>query len=480
MQILNSLKRNMNKIAVGYVATVIIYQLLCLLAPIKAFLYNTHLNEISSILALVGLCFWAWDVFNERIFLKAKYSYLLIATMAVLVISSIVYINYGISKSLKVLIWQVVQMLLIYPACKRIPKDSLKKLIRVIHEGMSILFVPAAIVSICQFVIYNGYYIEISGGEVRQGFQEGRLFGMFSDIYFASVFLLVMITASIYYAITSSNKLSRIAYIGESIIFFVYLVLSRTRSTMLGLLFSVLAFAIVYFKYLFDNKLKIKTAWLKNLLCVILVLLSVVSTKFVWDMTDKGFQQLQQVSLSDQTPEEIVTFHKESATRPDVSQKNISNHRFEIWSDYISVTSSNLKSIMLGNSPGNYMTVIKASHPDIYIVNYIYNNYPNMYEKGLIYDVHNAYLSIYAESGIIGTLVFGAFLLSCVFNISKRLLKKVKNLSPSLIATSIMIVSIMVSAFFDSDLFFRCTSTSVLFWFIMGYNMNILDNKDKG
>ena len=479
MQILNSLKRNMNKIVVGYVAVVIIYQVLCLIAPIKAFLYDTHLTGISSILALVGLCFWAWDVLNERIFLRARYSYLLVATLAILVISSILYINYGISKSLKVLIWQIVQMLLIYPVCKRIPRDSLKRLIRIIHEGISVLFVPAVIVSICQFVIYNGYYIEISGGEVRQGFQEGRLFGMFSDIYFASVFLLIMITASIYYAVISSNKFSRAAYIGESIIFFVYLVLSRTRSTMLGLLFSVLAFAVVYFKYFFDNKSKIEMTWLKNLLCVTLVLLSVISTKLVWDITDKGFQQLQQISLSDQAPEERITFHKESATRPDVSQKNISNHRFEIWSDYISVTSSNLKSIMLGNSPGGYMSVIKALHPDIYIVDYIYHNYPSMYEKGLIYDVHNAYLSIYAESGVIGTLAFGAFLLSCIFNILKRLLGKVKKLSPSLIATSIIIASIMISAFFDSDLFFRCTSTSVLFWFIIGYNINALDRENK-
>ena len=159
MQILNSLKRNMNKIVVGYVAVVIIYQVLCLIAPIKAFLYDTHLNGISSILALVGLCFWAWDVLNERIFLRARYSYLLVATLAILVISSILYINYGISKNLKVLIWQVVQMLLIYPVCKRIPRDSLKRLIRIIHEGISVLFVPAVIVSICQFVIYNGYYI---------------------------------------------------------------------------------------------------------------------------------------------------------------------------------------------------------------------------------------------------------------------------------------------------------------------------------
>lgn len=479
MQILNSLKRNMNKIVIGYVAAVIIYQVLCLIAPIKAFLYDTHLNGISSMLALIGLCFWVWDILDERIFLKAKYSYLLIATLTVLIISSIVYINYGISKSLKVLIWQIVQMLLIYPACKRIPKDSLKKLICTIHKGMSILFVPAAIVSICQFIIYNGYYIEISGGEVRQGFQEGRLFGMFSDIYFASVFLLIMITASIYYAVITSNKFLRIAYICESVIFFIYLVLSRTRSTMLGLLFSVLVFAIVYFRYFFDNKSRIKISWVKNLLCVVLVLLSVISTRLVWNMTDKGFQQLQQLPFSNETTQGPVIIHKESATRTDVSQKNISNHRFEIWSDYINVTSSNLKSIILGNSPGNYMTVIKELHPDIYIVNYIYNNYPGMYEKGLIYDVHNAYLSIYAESGIIGTLVFGAFLVSCVFSISKRLLKKVKNLSPALIATSIMIVSIMISAFFDSDLFFRCTSTSVLFWFIMGINMNILDSKDK-
>ncbi len=479
MQILNSLKRNMNKIVIGYVASVIIYQILCLLTPIRAFLYNIHLGAISSLLALVGLCLWVWDVLDERIFLKAKYSYLLIATLTVLIISSIVYINYGISKNVKVVIWQIVQMLLIYPACRRIPKDSLKKLIYTIYKGISILFVPAAIVSICQFIIYNAYNIEVNGSVFRQGLQEGRLFGMFSDIYFASVFILIMFTASIYYAVITSNKFLRIAYIFESVVFFIYLVLSRTRSTMLGLLFSVLVFAIVYFRYFFDNKSRIKISWIKNLLCVVLVLLSVISTRFVWNITDKGFQQLQQLPFSDETSQGPVIPHKESATRTDISQKNISNHRFEIWSDYINVTSSNLKSIMLGNSPGSYMTVIKRLYPDIFIVNYTHNKYPGMYEKDLIYDIHNAYLSIYVESGIIGTLVFGTFLVLCVFSISKRLLKKVNNLSPALIATSILIVSIMISAFFDSDLFFRCTSTSVLFWFIMGLNMNILGSKDK-
>jgi hypothetical protein len=43
------------------------------------------------------------------------------------------------------------------------------------------------------------------------------------------------------------------------------------------------------------------------------------------------------------------------------------------------------------------------------------------------------------------------------------------------------LVFILVTSFFDSDLFFRCSSTSVLFWMIAGFALKYcyMDNKGK-
>ena len=143
----------MDMLVVIYALIALTYQVLYLIAPIKAFLNLSGLNILSSVIAILGALLLAVDFFSQRICLKARYSSLLFVTLVVLGISSVIHSRYGISGNLKVLIWQAVQMLLIYSAYKRLSLYQMYHVILGTHTAFSVIFVPTVIVSLIQWSI---------------------------------------------------------------------------------------------------------------------------------------------------------------------------------------------------------------------------------------------------------------------------------------------------------------------------------------
>lgn len=109
-----------------YISAVLLYQTLWQIVPVRVFLCNTGLDAISSVLAVLGFAFLAVDIFIERTAVKSKYSVFLIAAVAVMGLSSLVYINYGWVDNAKVIVWQVVQMFLIYSFYLRMDRERLR------------------------------------------------------------------------------------------------------------------------------------------------------------------------------------------------------------------------------------------------------------------------------------------------------------------------------------------------------------------
>ena len=93
-----------------------------------------------------------------------------------------------------------------------------------------------------------------------------------------------------------------------------------------------------------------------------------------------------------------------------------------------------------------------------------------MYANGLIYDTHNGYLSVLVTTGVFGGLALGGFLISCFRRVWCYFIKN-NMYSSKVLLLFILIFIILVSVFFDSDLFFKCTSTSVVFWLLSGVLM---------
>ena len=134
--------------------------------------------------------------------------------------------------------------------------------------------------------------------------------------------------------------------------------------------------------------------------------------------------------------------------------------------EYLDIVFDKPISAVFGLSLGEYQKIITTEYSDKYIVQYIMNSHPSMFERGYIYDTHNAYVGALIMTGIAGILTLFVFLIMGLIQILKVLSKKQ---STELLVFFAILVFILITSFFDSDLFFRCTSTSVLFWLISGF-----------
>ena len=113
-----------------YISAVLLYQTLWQIVPIREFLCNTGLDIISPALAVVGFAFLLVDIFIERTVFQSRYCALLIAAVAVMGVSSLFYISYGWVDNAKVIVWQIVQMALIYSFYLRLDKRQIQNYLR--------------------------------------------------------------------------------------------------------------------------------------------------------------------------------------------------------------------------------------------------------------------------------------------------------------------------------------------------------------
>ena len=514
---MSKIKKAINRVTIGYVIVALIYQIVWLIAPIRAFLFDSGLDIFSSGLAMLGFALLVWDLITDRVFWQSKTARLLVLVIAVLCLSSLVNYNYGISKNAKVLIWQMVQMLVMFPLCYRIREELHGVFLSAVHAISSAVIIPAVLVSLYQFCYLIFYNIDIDGSATRQGFQGGRLFGVFASIYFACLFCAMLCIVSVYLARKTKNTLLRVLYSVESIICLIYIILSDTRSVQVGLITVIFVAVFVIAKGSRRISDRISNKLLKSGLCVILACLAVVCSMGVYNFGSKALKKIPQYlasadRITDTSPDgdqgggKAPTTEKDPSAdtdpdknpsvdpddkeyveddmidsmldRTDTTLDNISNGRFEIWHDYITVTLSNVKAILFGYGPGSYMDAIRENYPDAFIVGKIKEYYPAMYDRGLIYDTHNAYLSVFVTAGVIGVLAMGVFLLYGAVKMFRYLLCTSRP-SGAVLTLSMILIMILVAVFFDSDMFFKCTDTSMIFWIASGFLLVRIDGEMK-
>ena len=501
---MSKIKKAINRVTIGYVVVTLIYQIVWLIAPIRAFLIDSGVDIVSSGFALLGFALLVWDLITDRLFLKSKTARLLVIVIAVLCLSSVINFRYGISKNAKVLIWQMVQMLVMFPLCHRIREELHGMFLCVVHAISSAVIIPAVLVSLYQFCYLIFYNIDIDGSATRQGFQSGRLFGVFASIYFACLFCALLCIASVYLARKTKKTWLRVLYALESFICLVYIILSDTRSVQVGLITVIFVSSFVICKSSRRIGGLVHNRILKSAVCVVLAGITVVCSIGLFNLGSNALKKIPQYLVSadkiidtvpdddsdkdekDPSTEKDPSAEKDPDKDPavdpddeddlldsmldrtDTTLDNISNGRFEIWSDYISVTLSNLKAILFGYGPGSYMDAIRENYPDTFIVSKIKDYYPAMFDQGLIYDTHNAYLSVFVTAGVLGVLAIGAFLLYGAVRMFRYLLSSCKP-SGAALTLSMMLLMILVAVFFDSDMFFKCTDTSMVFWIASGF-----------
>lgn len=464
-----------------YIFAVLLYQTLWQIVPARVFLLNTGLDIISPALAVLGFAFLVVDVFIEKTVFQSKYCIFLIAAVAIMGISSLLYINYGWVDNAKVIVWQIVHMFLIYSFYLRVDKEEMQKYLRNIFIVISAIFTVAVIVSIYQFIMQISYITPVEGGNSRQGFQEGRLFGIFGYVFFAPLMSLLLGIGAAYSSVKAKRVWLKVLFAVQAVLFFIYVVLSGTRSTLVSMVFGIAVCGALLTRNILAEKRK---NWFNLARRTSVIAVAVVCAVLVYGAYSGTHTLLSKIpaaiggshnsvdsgNTGDTDNEDDVSEPIEGdidiLERPDTQTGDISNGRFKIWKDYLSCGISNAKTVLFGFSP-NYMSIIQEEFPDIYIVQYSKEHFPQSFELGRIYDTHNGYLAIGISTGLLGFIAMGAFLICILIRALKYF---IKNKHPESIAVLIftMLVIIAVSILFDTDIFYKCSCGSVIFWLLIG------------
>lgn len=418
-----------------YATLAVLLQAFCTVDRIMWAMYVFPLPQLLFLFHGAGVFLLLWDTLTERIWMRKKQIRPLVGTLLAIFLSSCLWWEYSI-ENMKVLAVQAVQMLLFFPLTWRLSRRNCLRLLRGIYTGISVGYIPAILISICRFFLHE------------VGVTEGRLLGVFALFYPPAVVSGIMAVASVYFAWKAERPWERCIFAGAGVVYGAFNILNGTRAVLVAYAAAILLTTVLLFWNWHNQEGRSKDRYLRIGGCLLLsaVLLGMVVCAGI-------------------------------LMRTDVKPENITNNRIYIWKDYLEVTCAEPKTVFFGFSPRGYQPEIRERYPDIFIVSYIREHYPNTFQGGNIYDIHNGYLSVFVCTGILGTCFVGAFFLLW-FRQLLGWIRSQKKLSCEALALLAELTLLLSAVFFDSDLFFYYNSTTLLFWILAGCSFRIMEPED--
>lgn len=463
----------------AFIVLFTLYSFVGRILPVYMFVNEPINGYIFIVFVFAGSILTGADFFAGRYMFKGKYCCMLYAFIGVMAASSIVNIKYGYVDNAKTIIWTGIQVAIFYSAYTRLPKEKMLKFVHIIFCMISCIWTAAVVYSLKQFVTAESYGVEIWEGEWRlQGFRENRLFGIFNDPNYAAVTSVWVIFMLLYIAFQNRKRWIRIICFLVGVCHGTYIILSGSRTSAVCFFAGsfVCIFLLLKNKFMHSKKL-VSTAIRIGSSLMVVCLLGAAGIGI-----KKGMSHIPEIYLryqvekisssnssADVKEKEVIVKKSRSVSsvgadrllnRKDVKAENISNNRMDIWRNYIAATQGKY---MLGASPRNLLKNMEKEHPDIYA-------------KNRDYETHNGFISLFAGTGIIGSITIIIFMVLIGKRVIEYCFSKEKIEWQFVIPFSI-ITTILVYTCFFTELFFVNNLTTTLFWMLLGTMMYWVEEK---
>lgn len=363
---------------------------------------------------------------------------LLILLMSALVVSAFLNSDSGVKENLSGVITIGVTVITFYLIGRCFSKQDMHFCLTRVILWASVIWNYGCIVSLGMYMIcYSGYYK--FGGFLRRsrmGIMEGRLFGCFSDPNYAAM-IAVLIAGGLIFIYRKHSKeneahegkrplwfsLERIYILFSLILYLFYIVLAQSRSTETAVVGCGIVLVILFTyrrrKYkeisdcdcgcVNDDKEQIEGFFKKNLLKLsptdagvfraygVRIILMLVTMLVIYFGVMYGLQGAGVLIVPDR---DILT----ELEREDVSMEDISNARFEIWGDYLTLVKDRP---VFGLSTRGALPYAKKVDPQGYLALTEHNP-------------HSVFVLSAVQGGIVGFLLLMIFIVRAALRIWKR------------------------------------------------------------
>lgn len=476
----------LDKSITTYMALCLGVYLIFTISPILSLIAKTPLYHAQSFLGIIGALLLLADVIFDRHIFRSAYVWLLLGIVAAAGLASLRTISYGMKDNLFNLCWATLAFTLFYSYAHRVGLEKISIFLRRCFMIIFPIWTIICLLSIPSF-LFQTPYEQLIGPDplinwTRQGFLEGRLFGMFTGINQSSFISIILLSSAGYYFHISKTLRNKILIAMGMAIILVEQVLSGTRTFQVALSISLFV-VVAYCIYRSVTRPSRAIRWGMSMLAGTVTILIFLGA---WAGIHTGMSNLSQYTFNETTAEIYEDILLESTDaiqidirleetdplqegedplqRTDISSENISNNRFTIWGDYFSLW----KEIgFIGFSPENYDSAIRSYASDLYIVTEIDKYYPSLKSADNVYHPHNAYIMLYVASGLIGFLLLFTYLILC-FRLVIIHIKDKKQVDAAFITLLAIMISSLIFCCFDQGLFFTNTFITCLFWILAG------------
>lgn len=455
------------------------------------------INWLYNFLAVAGAVLIVADLVTKRYMFKSKNAWILVAFCVAYVASMAANLKYGFGSNVKTLIWMGIEMFLLGAINTDCLSKTHEKHLRIITESLNGVLLAGVLVSLYQYLIqyYRPYVLEDVIKAMHEGFEGGRLYGVFVDPNYASLIALVAIIFTVMNFLKAhKNVVLRIYYIVSIVCMFMYIVLSGSRTTKLASVLVALLIAgfVMYVKLETGKKniiISVCGGVVAGVLAAVVLLASyslvakglsyvpgmfpqlryeMPVVEFVDNLgvTEPETQVQENVEVTEPETQESK-IEKVDFTRPDLENNDdISNQRFSIWRDYFMVF---LDTPVFGTSARN-------------IDAYVNEHFEGLFIQEKQYGVHNGYLSILVYTGLLGGTTMFAWMIMAVIYVLSYLIKRRNSkdiyYNTVLLMTMVLLVE-AVGAFFMVNIFFLKAVNDLVFWMTIGYTFGYIEMSNK-
>ncbi|MFL2109911.1 O-antigen ligase family protein [Marinilactibacillus psychrotolerans] len=432
------------------------------------------------------------DLITDRIFFKNKYWKYLVAVIIVYILSIAINFDHALIRGIYNLIFLIITLYVIFPIDNQQSETKVFKNLSQFNDIFIVVTLIAAVISLGMFIINLQFRLE-SINDLRQGFFENRLFGVYTSPNVGSVMGFISVMGSLINNLLKRNSMFKfsVLYITNLIVQLIYFVLSSSRGTTL----IISAAVVMFFLFVFlPREIQIRGNKKRSIIMVILVMVGFfnissiaievskdvlayvpATVEEVFNLNDDGRINDKKLSKS-----EIEVLENEKVViQHSPENAELSSGRFSIWR-------AGLKVIKQYPLFGVTDTDLYRNKEKTSVIDESKLTDQDISElKRSAGNMHNMYLQTLITTGIIGFLVLAIYLIRYLFDISKYL---VVNRNDSvkfliLITLFITIVSFFFGELVESRLLYMNRSVvAIVFWYFSGIliyckDKNILSQK---
>ncbi len=432
-----------------------------------------------SLLAIFGGLLLLVDLLYHKTLFKPKNCGLLVLFMISMVISIVLNSQYGIVDNIKTMVWTCIQLFLFCAIdADQSPKMHFKHL-QILTETFGAIWLVWSGWSLMLFLqqFHQTLQFDDIVNVTQMGFYQGRLYGIFTDPNYAALACIAAAAFSVLNLnLRKCSLISKVYHYIQIIIQVFYIWLSGSRTAQLSVAVAALLLgALMTWRFFECRK---KQAFVCGIAAVMAAVLCVAGVLCSWYVGEKVLSYAPAVyrelmfdddyTINDPFEDSGDTSHTDSflnnnnweqidMARPDVEESDdISNNRFQIWTDYTKVFTT---APLFGTSPRNALQYTMDHFDDLFVIDRQYS-------------VHNTYLALLVCTGVVGAGLMFTWLILKVWDVFGYLIRRRNTQDqyyrPVLILTVILVAD-AVAALPLMFIFFNNMIIDLLFWVTLGY-----------